>query len=120
LIDKYRNDAETYPDACKQSREDELNWIENQLKNSDAKWKIVMGHHPVFAQTDKSIDERDQMQKYLKPLLDRYNVDVYVCGHIHNFQHIQPKDSKNGVHSELLCIVSAQSKANRRHGVLQL
>jgi hypothetical protein len=94
LIDKYRNDAETYPDACKQSREDELNWIENQLKNSDAKWKIVMGHHPVFAQTDKSIDERDQMQKYLKPLLDRYNVDVYVCGHIHNFQHIQPKDSK--------------------------
>lgn len=94
LIDKYRNDPDTYPDACKQSREAELAWIDRTLKESDAKWKIVMGHHPVFADTPKSGTEREDMQKYLKPLLDKYKVDIYVCGHVHNFQHIQPKGSK--------------------------
>lgn len=34
------------------------------------------------------------MRKRLEPLLDRYGVDMYFCGHIHNFQHIQPADSK--------------------------
>lgn len=94
LMDKYRSDNSTYPDAVKQSREEQLAWIEKTLKESDAKWKIVMGHHPVFADTPKSGTERADMQKYLKPLLDKYKVDIYICGHIHNFQHIQPKGSK--------------------------
>lgn len=30
------------------------------------------------------------MQKRLLPILHRYNnVDMYICGHIHNFQHIR-------------------------------
>lgn len=93
LIDKYRQKSDVYPDACKQDRDAELAWIDNQLKTSDAKWKIVMGHHPVYADTDKDPSERADMQKYLKPLLDKYKVDIYVCGHIHNYQHIQPKGS---------------------------
>lgn len=94
LLDKYREKSDVYPDAGKQNREAELAWIENELKTSDAKWKIVMGHHPVFADTNKSEAERLDMQKYLKPLLDKYKVDIYICGHIHNFQHIRPKGSK--------------------------
>ncbi len=93
LIDKYRKDSLDYPDACRQDREAQLAWIEEQLRTSTAKWKIVMGHHPVYAQTSKSDTERAAMQKYLKPLLDRYHVDLYVCGHIHNFQHIVPAGS---------------------------
>ena len=34
------------------------------------------------------------MQARVKPLLDKYGVDAYVCGHIHNFQHIRPAGSK--------------------------
>ena len=94
LIDKYRKDSIDYPDACRQDREAQLAWIEEQLRTSKAKWKIVMGHHPVYAQTTKSDKERADMQKYLKPLLDRYGVDLYVCGHIHTFQHIVPAGSK--------------------------
>ena len=94
LIDKYREDSSVYPDACKQDMEKQLAWIENTLKSSDAKWKIVLGHHPVYAQTKKSDTERADMQKRLKPLLDKHNADIYFCGHIHNFQHIQPAGSK--------------------------
>ncbi len=94
LIDKYRRDTEDYPDAGKQSIAAELDWLETTLATSTAKWKVVMGHHPIFAETGKNESERDDMQKRVKPLLDKYGVDAYICGHIHNFQHIQTKDSK--------------------------
>ena len=92
LIDKYREDTEKYPDAGKQSVEEQLAWLENALKTSTAKWKIVLGHHPVYAQTYKSNSERADMQARVKPLLEKYGVDLYLCGHIHNFQHIKQEN----------------------------
>ena len=94
LIDKYRRDTEDYADAGKQLIAAELEWLDATLAASDAKWKVVFGHHPIFADTDKNESERTDLQKRVKPLLDKYGVDAYVCGHIHNFQHIQVKDSK--------------------------
>lgn len=94
LIDKYRRDTEDYPDAGKQSIAAELEWLEATLAASTAKWKVVMGHHPIYADTDKSESERTDMQRRVQPLLDKYGVDAYICGHIHNFQHIQAKGSK--------------------------
>ncbi|MFC2140021.1 metallophosphoesterase [Bacteroidota bacterium] len=93
LIDKYRNNMEDFEDTRKQSIEDELAWIDSTLGTSDAKWKIVMGHHPVYAGTTKSESERENMQERVQPLLDKYNVDISLCGHIHNFQHIQVPNS---------------------------
>ena len=94
LIDKYREDTEKYPDVGRQDMEEQLQWIEKTLASSAEKWKIVIGHHPVYADTPKEESERADMRKRLEPLLDRYGVDMYFCGHIHNFQHIQPADSK--------------------------
>ena len=74
--------------------EEQLQWIRKTLASSVEKWKIVIGHHPVYADTPKEESERADMRKRLEPLLDRYGVDMYFCGHIHNFQHIQPADSK--------------------------
>lgn len=94
LIDKYRRDTEDYPDAGKQSIAAELEWLEATLAASTAKWKVVMGHHPIYADTDKNESERTDLQRRVQPLLDKYGVDAYICGHIHNFQHIQAKGSK--------------------------
>ncbi len=92
LIDKYRI-SEEHPDARKQSIENQLRWIENTLKKSTAKWKIVMGHHPVYAGTTKTESERTDLQMRLLPILEKHMVDVYFNGHIHNFQHINTKAS---------------------------
>ena len=94
LIDKYRRDTEDYLDAGKQSIAAELEWLEATLAASTAKWKVVMGHHPIYADTDKNESERTDLQRRVQPLLDKYGVDAYICGHIHNFQHIQAKGSK--------------------------
>jgi hypothetical protein len=88
LIDKYRVDSR-YFDAGKQSMDQQLAWIDSTLRVSNAKWKIVLGHHPIYSGTTKSESEREDLQKRLKPILDRYNIDITVAGHIHNFQHIK-------------------------------
>lgn len=92
LIDKYREANEKYPDACKEDMQKQLSWLDQTLKGAKEDWVVVVGHHPIYAETGKSVDERLDMQKRVMPLLHKYNnVAMYVCGHIHNFQHIQMK-----------------------------
>lgn len=93
LIDKYRNESETYPDACKQDMKKQLAWIDSVLTVAKEDWVIVAGHHPIYAQTGKDDSERADMQARLDPILRKHKVDMYVCGHIHNFQHIRMKGS---------------------------
>lgn len=93
LISKYRKDSLKYPDACKQDAEKQLAWIDSVLTNAPEKWKIVIGHHPVYADTPKEESERADMQTCLAPILEKSGTDIYFCGHIHNFQHIKPKNS---------------------------
>lgn len=93
LIDKYRKDSDTYPDACKQDVQSQLDWLDTTLKNAKEDWVVVVGHHPIYADTEKSVDERTDMQRRVMPILHRYgNVSIYACGHIHTFQHIRMKN----------------------------
>lgn len=89
IISKYRKKPETYPDARKQDVEAQLQWLDRTLSEATEDWIVVVGHHPVYADTDKSEVERLDMQQKVDPLLRKYNVDMYICGHIHNFQHIR-------------------------------
>lgn len=94
LIDKYRNDSTTYLDAGKQSVQNQITWLKEELEHPQEDWVVVVGHHPIYAHTPKAESEREDMQRLLQPLLENGNVDFYVCGHIHNFQHIRPQGSK--------------------------
>jgi hypothetical protein len=93
LIDKYRSKSEEYPDACKQDYKAQLHFIDSVLAVSTEKWKVVIGHHPIYAFTNKEEEERIDMQTRLDPIMRKYKVDFYICGHIHNFQHIKKTDS---------------------------
>lgn len=93
LIDKYRKHSETYPDACRQDMNAQLQWIDRTLSEAGEDWVVVVGHHPIYAHTDKSESERTDMQKRVDTILRKHNVDMYICGHIHNFQHIRRPDS---------------------------
>ena len=90
LIDKYREDTVGYPDTCRQEVEPQLSWLDRVLTDAREDWVIVVGHHPIFAQTEKSEKERLDMQRRVDTVLRRHdNVAMYVCGHLHTFQHIR-------------------------------
>ena len=93
LIDKYRQDIDQYPDACQQDMQAQLDWLDATLAAAKEDWVIVVGHHPIYADTPKADIERQNMQQRVDTILRRHRVDMYINGHIHNFQHIRVKGS---------------------------
>ncbi len=51
-----------------------MKWIDSTLAVSDDNWKIVIGHHPVYADTDKSESERADMQKRVGTIPGKYDL----------------------------------------------
>lgn len=90
LIDMYR-ESEKYPDAKHQDKEAQLEWLEKVLSEATEDWVVVAGHHPVYAYTKKSKSERDDIKKAINGILRKHKVAMYICGHIHSFQHIRRK-----------------------------
>ncbi len=89
LINKYRYEEEKYSNVKAQDMDKQLKWIDSVLKDNKADWTVVVGHHPIYADTKKNPTERTDLQARLDPILRKHNVDFYICGHIHNFQHIK-------------------------------
>lgn len=80
-------------------------WIDTTLANNRVSWNFVIGHHPVYSSNHTHGDSRPLIEQ-LKPILEKYNVQAYLCGHDHDLQHQQPQGSKveyfvSGAGSEL-------------------
>lgn len=67
---------------------EQIAWLERALRASRARWKIVFGHHPVFSYGEHGHETR--MIEIVRPLLEKYEVDLYLCGHDHDRQLLQP------------------------------
>ena len=65
----------------------QLSWFESALSQSTARWKIVVGHHPVFS-GGRDHGSTVELMRDVKPLLDRHGVTAYFFGHDHDLQHI--------------------------------
>lgn len=75
--------------------EKQRQWIEETLAKSTAKWKIVVGHHPLYTGGwRKNSSNTLKMKNFLEPILDKYLVDVYLAGHEHHLEHTKPINHK--------------------------
>jgi len=63
-------------------------WLDRELSNSQARWKIVYGHHPIYS--DGNYEDRPDLIASLLPILAN-RADAYICGHDHNLQALQPQ-----------------------------
>lgn len=66
---------------------DQKAFVEDNLKNSTATWKIIVGHYPVWSIAEHG--PTANLVSELKPLIDQYKVDFYFCGHDHSMQHLE-------------------------------
>jgi len=65
----------------------QLSWLDAQLSQSRATWKVVVGHHPIHSggrHGGSAVLAQD-----VEPLLEKHGVQVYICGHDHSLQHIR-------------------------------
>ena len=68
----------------------QANWLENSLRDSKAKWKIAVFHHPIYS-SGKQHGSAMGLRKQLEPLFTRYGVSVAFSGHDHIYERTQPQ-----------------------------
>ncbi|KAK6179462.1 hypothetical protein SNE40_011817 [Patella caerulea] len=70
--------------------EDQWTWIEEKLAKSKATYLLVAGHFPVYSIAEHGPTEC--LVDRLLPMLYKYRVTAYMCGHDHNLQHLRTEN----------------------------
>lgn len=114
-IDKYLRhqpyDSVRYPEG---SALRQVEWMEQVLSSSHAKWKFVVGHHPVHSGgTNRHNRRTRRMRNLLSPVFNRHKVDMYLCGHEHHLEYL--KKRKDHTHY----IISGGGSSNGHYGYLK-
>jgi tartrate-resistant acid phosphatase type 5 len=97
-------------------------WLERELALSNAPWKIVVGHHPLFS--GGSHGGTSALVELLQPMFDRYGVQAYLNGHNHNLEHVRMGDVQyltigGGSKPTRISAVDGQHFAASRLGFMQ-
>ncbi len=70
----------------------QLLWLDEELNQSKARWKVAYGHHPIYSHGWHGDTRR--LIRDLLPVLS-HRADAFFSGHDHDLQHLKPE---NGVH----------------------
>ncbi|RCJ15276.1 metallophosphoesterase [Nostoc sp. ATCC 43529] len=62
----------------------QLPWLEKELSRSKAGWKVVFGHHPIYA--SGVYGSNPEFIKIFTPLFQKYGVQLYINGHEHHYE----------------------------------
>jgi predicted MPP superfamily phosphohydrolase len=65
-------------------------WLEGVLKESTAKWKIAVFHHPIYSSAEEHGSDV-ALRRRIEPLLARYGVNVVISGHDHTYERVKPQ-----------------------------
>jgi len=76
-------------DSSKMGNE-QLAWLEKELAESRAIWKIPFFHHPIYS-SGRAHGSNLKLRANLEPLFARYGVQVALSGHDHIYERIKPQ-----------------------------
>jgi tartrate-resistant acid phosphatase type 5 len=62
-----------------------VQWLEASLASSKARWKIVIGHHPLWSTAGSKFQQAKSLRRLILPALCRY-ADLYLAGHEHTLE----------------------------------
>ena len=66
----------------------QLIWLDKELNSSKAVWKIVFGHHPIYA--SGVYGSNANFIKTFTPIFQKYGVQLYINGHEHHYERTKP------------------------------
>jgi tartrate-resistant acid phosphatase type 5 len=70
----------------------QLVWLKKTLGASTAKWKIVVGHHPLHTGGTMRHNTRViKLRNLLQPIFNTNKVNFYLSGHEHHLEYLKPK-----------------------------
>ncbi|HWC19892.1 MAG TPA: metallophosphoesterase [Terriglobales bacterium] len=68
----------------------QLDWIQQQLSGSTAKWKIAYFHHPLYSDGRFHGPDID-LRNVLMPIFEKYGINIVLSGHDHVYERIKPE-----------------------------
>lgn len=66
-------------------------WLDSLTMLDDVKWEIVIGHHHIYTGGLRKNDA-NSVRTALEPVFKKNAVDLYLCGHEHDLQHLKHPD----------------------------
>jgi len=75
----------------------QADWLEEQLKNTDATWKIAVYHHPSYSSSPNR--NNPEVRRVWGALFDKYHVDLALQGHDHAYLRTYPMKAEKRVGS---------------------
>ncbi|MDD9950700.1 MAG: metallophosphoesterase [Zetaproteobacteria bacterium] len=89
VLDTEMADPENPGNTASPPWEQQLSWLDQRLRECSSRWKIVIGHHPVrsdFQRTSCSPQWRKMRFDQLVKILRTHQVHLYLSGHDHSLQ----------------------------------
>ncbi|XP_038906953.1 purple acid phosphatase 3-like isoform X2 [Benincasa hispida] len=92
-----------------------LKELDSSIKDSNAKWKIVVGHHTL--KSAGTHGDTQELLHHLLPILEENKVDFYLNGHDHCLQHISSINRYMSLFYSLTAHFNiSQVEEGQRHG----
>lgn len=68
--------------------QNQLVWLDRELGQSDAIWKIVFAHDQIYSSAHYGVNQA--LIKKLSPMFKKHGVQLYINGHDHVYERTQP------------------------------
>lgn len=94
----------------------QVEWLDRVLGESDARWKVVIYHHPFYA----SRPGRDNypLRETWGPIFDKHKVDIAFQGHDHAYMRTVPmrghEPAPEGEHGTIYLVAVSGTKLNEQ------
>lgn len=76
--------------------DDQIDFINETVKNSDEKWRIVLMHKSLYGGMHSNDSDVLELKEKLIPVFEKNNIDIVLSGHDHIYQRSYfMKDDKN-------------------------
>ena len=90
MVKSYATSKATRQQIATQDAPRQLEWFQGALAASKARWKIVIGHHPIYS--GGLHGDTPELIESVLPLLHVHKVQAYFNGHDHDLQHLMAGD----------------------------
>ncbi len=82
-------------DESMEARVAQVKWLDSVLQSNTKKWITITTHYPVYS--TKEGRDNWELREAIKPLIDKYGVDLVLQGHDHTYARGFPENEGKGL-----------------------
>ncbi|MFT3909167.1 MAG: metallophosphoesterase family protein [Ferruginibacter sp.] len=93
-------------------------WLKQDLAANNLTWTVVYFHHPPYSKGSHNSDtdnELVQIRTKIVPILERYKVDLVICGHSHCYERSYLMNGHYGLENTFSAATHALSSSSAKY-----